>query len=189
MILICHSEDQREHLCPFTSNCSLHSLSCDGSALCSSCTHGMPYLVFGLKCHLEYAIVCDPSRVFWQWEILESHWWSPCPDSQNCWGIHFQDSKVCISSHLFWIYIFTITCRAFNEILKTDWTTFSADDDYVIGSVWKSSPKTGKRPRLGRTKTGKDRTSSPGLWFLRIKDRKKTGLYEPVWTGESVPLI
>ena len=44
------------------------------------------------------------------------------------------------------------------------------------GSVWKSSPKTGKRPRLDRTKTGTDRTSSPGLLFLRIKDRKKTGL-------------
>jgi hypothetical protein len=34
-----------------------------------------------------------------------------------------------------YIYIFTITCRAFNEILKTDRTTFGADDDYVIGDV------------------------------------------------------
>ena len=32
-------------------------------------------------------------------------------------------------------YIFTSTCRAFNEILKTDRTTFGADDDYVIGDV------------------------------------------------------
>jgi hypothetical protein len=28
-------------------------------------------------------------------------------------------------------------------------------------SAWKSSLKTGKKPRLDRTKTGKDRTSSP----------------------------
>ena len=112
MVLIHYSEDRREHqlqhqhLCPFASNCSLHSLSCDGSALCSSCTHGTPYLVFGLKCRLKYAIACDPSRVSWQWEILESHWWSPCPDSQNCQGIRFQNSEVCIYSHLFWIYIY-----------------------------------------------------------------------------------
>jgi len=29
----------------------------------------------------------------------------------------------------------TFTFRAFNEILKTDRTTFGADDDYVIGDV------------------------------------------------------
>jgi len=32
-------------------------------------------------------------------------------------------------------YIFTFTCRAFDEILKTDQTTFGADDDYDIGDV------------------------------------------------------
>jgi hypothetical protein len=32
-------------------------------------------------------------------------------------------------------YIFTFTCRAFNEILKNDQTTFGADNDYVIGDV------------------------------------------------------
>jgi len=32
-------------------------------------------------------------------------------------------------------YIFTFTCRAFNEILETDRTTFGADDDYDIGDV------------------------------------------------------
>ena len=40
-----------------------------------------------------------------------------------------------ILSSLLNIYISTITCRAFNEILKTDRTTFGADDDYVIGDV------------------------------------------------------
>src|SRR5882762_2289609 len=60
-------------------------------------------------------------------------------------------------------------------------------------SVRRSSPKTGKRPRLDRTKTGKDRTSSPGLSILRIKDRKKTGLnwyicssYKVLWNKAGI---
>jgi hypothetical protein len=50
-------------------------------------------------------------------------------------------------------------------------------------SVWKSSPGTGQRPRLDRTKTGKrpDRRSS--LSYLKYKDRKKTGPYGPVLIG------
>jgi hypothetical protein len=37
--------------------------------------------------------------------------------------------------------------------------------------------------QLDRTRTAKDRTSGLVFRFLRIKDRKKTGLYEPVKTG------
>ena len=48
-------------------------------------------------------------------------------------------------------------------------------------SVCKSGLKTAKRPQPDRTKTGKDRTSSPVFWFLRIKDHKKTGLHGPVF--------
>ena len=39
----------------------------------------------------------------------------------------------------------------------------------VPGSVWRSSPKTGKRPQLDRTGPEKDRTSSLVFWILRIK--------------------
>ena len=55
-------------------------------------------------------------------------------------------------------------------------------------SVCKSSLKTAKRPQPDQTKTGKDQTSSPVFWFLRIKDCKKTGLHGPVWTGEFILL-
>ena len=48
-------------------------------------------------------------------------------------------------------------------------------------SVCKSGLKTAKRPQPDWTKTGKDRTSSPVFWFLRIKDHKKTGLHGPVF--------
>ena len=55
----------------------------------------------------------------------------------------------------------------------------------IIGSVWKSSLKTRKRPQLDRTGPEKDRTSGPVFWNLRIKDRKKTGLDEPVFAVKT----
>jgi hypothetical protein len=48
--------------------------------------------------------------------------------------------------------------------------------------------RTGKKPQLDRTGPGKDRkdrTSSPGLYILKIKDRKKTGLLGPVFRSKT----
>ena len=59
----------------------------------------------------------------------------------------------------------------------------------LTNSVCKSGLKTGKRPRLDRTKTGKRPDCSLGLWYLKIKDRKKTGLCGPVQTGLLYSLI
>jgi hypothetical protein len=53
-------------------------------------------------------------------------------------------------------------------------------------SAWKSGLKTTKRPRLDRTKTGKDRTSSPVFSFSTMKDRSFCGFETgpgPVLTG------
>jgi hypothetical protein len=50
-------------------------------------------------------------------------------------------------------------------------------------SVWKSGLKTGKRPEPDRDQTAVRSFSSYGLSTLRMKDRKKTGLNEPVLTG------
>jgi len=50
---------------------------------------------------------------------------------------------------------------------------------YLV-SAWKSGLKTAKRPQPDRTKTAKRPDRSPVFWFLRSRDRKKTGLNEPV---------
>ena len=52
-----------------------------------------------------------------------------------------------------------------------------------VCSVWKSGLRTGKRPQLDRTGPEKRPDCSLGLWYLKIKDRKKTGLFGPVQTG------
>ena len=51
----------------------------------------------------------------------------------------------------------------------------------MLVSVCKSSLKTEKRLQTGLDWTGKDWTSSPVFSILRMKDCKKTGLYEPVF--------
>jgi len=51
------------------------------------------------------------------------------------------------------------------------------------GSVCKSGFKTGKRLQLDQTGLEKRPDCSLGLWYLKIKDRKKTGLFGQVSTG------
>jgi len=47
-------------------------------------------------------------------------------------------------------------------------------------SAWRSGLKTGKRPEKDRDQDCKRPDCSPVFSFLRSKDRKKTGLCEPV---------
>jgi len=62
-----------------------------------------------------------------------------------------------------------------------EWLKLHSLQMSIPTSAWKSGLRTAKRPQKDRTKTWKDRTSSPGLLFLRTWDRKKTGFNEPVW--------
>jgi len=50
----------------------------------------------------------------------------------------------------------------------------------VVTIVCKSGFKTGKRLQLDQTGPEKRPDCSLGLWYLKIKDRKKTGLFGPV---------
>ena len=87
-----------------------------------------------------------------------------------CTCLHFPSLETPLTLAYIWV---NSNFNHSNKLIQ--WTYWSMDMTRVT-SIWKSSPKTGKRPRLDQTKTGKDWTSSPGLWFLRIKYRKKTGL-------------
>jgi len=57
---------------------------------------------------------------------------------------------------------------------------FGRERELVVNRICKSGFKTGKRLQLDRTGPEKRLDCSLGLWYLKIKDRKKTGLFGPV---------